>query len=144
MGKLGSLARWSVKLGATGGAVYMAHTQGFLGSQREADEAWVRAKTTAANNEYLRELPDLPSAEDMGISESLPTVYTGKEYQQGFKRHWNNGVMYTFDQLVLAPAVVKDYVRSGMTQAKDLLAARDDAAEEKQADNTDESAKAKD
>ncbi len=121
MGLLSSLVRWSVKLGAAGGAVYLVSSEGFFGSHKEAAESCNRMKVTIDSNEYFQALPkvELPDELKNKLPEDLRAQ--AKEYRQGLRHYWNDGVFFVFRKLDAAPEAAVMLARSGVDTAKSLM-----------------------
>ncbi len=110
---MAGILRWSVKLGAVGGALYLASTEKFFGTTKETADAYGRLKAAVTNSGYVQMLPEAPEM-PKELSDGLGSI---REYRRGFKQHWNDGVVFVFGKIAASP----EYMAGLAASAKDLI-----------------------
>jgi hypothetical protein len=133
---MAGLVRWSVKLGAVGGALYVASTERFFGSTKETADAYGRLTSTlsaegkkVASSEYVQMLPEAPEV-PKELSDGLGTLSDGlgtiREYRRGFKQNWNDGVVFVFSKAAATP----EYISGAAFNAKEFVGSQMEAVKE--------------
>ena len=110
MGFIVPTLKWSVKLGLSGGTVYLAHQNGLFGNADQAQQGLKQlksdVKTTISQNipkELMDSVPEIP---EVNVKDIIPVEVNINGDARGL---WNRGVLATFAALVNAPESIKGY-----------------------------------